>query len=298
MGKILLICTSGLALAAWLCNLIYIPFRIEESLHSTSLASTIPLILTETPPPTFTPTNTPLPTPTPTADCTPTPIQTIPPAVTNSPTVSSTPNLLEGAGCIPESTSHQHGKVTRVIDGDTIEVELEDGLIYRVRYIGIDTPGRDEPWFTEANQANSEFVEGKTVLLVKDVSEVDQYERLLRYVLVDDVFVNYELLRRGLADAVTYPPDVACSGIFLETARSAREAGIGIWGPVPQPYPNELPPSEGNDRSNCDSSYPTVCIPPYPPDLDCKDIPFRRFQVLPPDPHFFDGDFDGLGCEG
>jgi hypothetical protein len=49
---------------------------------------------------------------------------------------------------------------------------------------------------------------------------------------------------------------------------------------------------------NCDPSYPTVCIPRYPPDLDCGDIPYRRFQVLPPDPHRFDGsDNDGIGCE-
>jgi hypothetical protein len=47
----------------------------------------------------------------------------------------------------------------------------------------------------------------------------------------------------------------------------------------------------------CDPSYPTVCIPPKPPDLDCKDISYRNFKVLPPDPHKFDGDHDGWGCE-
>jgi micrococcal nuclease len=40
-----------------------------------------------------------------------------------------------------------------------------------------------------------------------------------------------------------------------------------------------------------------VCIPPPPPDLDCADVPERRFAVLPPDPHRFDGDGDGIGCE-
>lgn len=48
---------------------------------------------------------------------------------------------------------------------------------------------------------------------------------------------------------------------------------------------------------NCHPSYPTVCIPPPPPDLNCADIPHRRFTVLPPDPHRFDGDKDGIGCE-
>jgi hypothetical protein len=47
----------------------------------------------------------------------------------------------------------------------------------------------------------------------------------------------------------------------------------------------------------CDPAYPTVCIPPPPPDLNCADIPYRNFTVLPPDPHRFDGDGDGIGCE-
>ncbi len=47
----------------------------------------------------------------------------------------------------------------------------------------------------------------------------------------------------------------------------------------------------------CDPSYPTTCIPPAPPDLNCSDITARAFTVLPPDPHGFDGDGDGLGCE-
>jgi micrococcal nuclease len=49
--------------------------------------------------------------------------------------------------------------------------------------------------------------------------------------------------------------------------------------------------------SKCDPSYPTVCIPPPPPDLDCGDISYRDFKVVPPDPHRFDGDHDGIGCE-
>ncbi len=49
--------------------------------------------------------------------------------------------------------------------------------------------------------------------------------------------------------------------------------------------------------SNCDRSYPDVCIAPPPPDLDCKDIRYRNFKVLSPDPHHFDGDNDGIGCE-
>jgi len=57
------------------------------------------------------------------------------------------------------------------------------------------------------------------------------------------------------------------------------------------------PPPPPTARPNCDPSYPDVCIPPPPPDLDCGDIPYRRFRVLEPDPHRFDGDNDGIGCE-
>jgi hypothetical protein len=64
---------------------------------------------------------------------------------------------------------------------------------------------------------------------------------------------------------------------------------------VPPQIQPVLPQPPG---ANCDSAYPTVCIPPPPPDLDCGDIPYRRFTALSPDPHRFDGsDDDGIGCE-
>lgn len=58
-----------------------------------------------------------------------------------------------------------------------------------------------------------------------------------------------------------------------------------------------IPVSGGGGTGNCDPSYPTVCIPPRPPDLDCGDISYTDFEVLPPDPHDFDREGDGLGCE-
>jgi hypothetical protein len=61
--------------------------------------------------------------------------------------------------------------------------------------------------------------------------------------------------------------------------------------PSPSPSPNPLP------LPSCDPAYPTVCIPPPPPDLNCDNVPYTDFAVLPPDPHGFDGDNDGIGCE-
>jgi len=66
---------------------------------------------------------------------------------------------------------------------------------------------------------------------------------------------------------------------------------------VPAPGFEDVPEMIVESENNCDSSYPDVCIPPWPPDLDCGDIRYANFKVLPDDPHGFDGDKDGIGCE-
>ena len=49
--------------------------------------------------------------------------------------------------------------------------------------------------------------------------------------------------------------------------------------------------------AECDPSYPTICLPSPPPDLDCPQIPYQDFAVVPPDPHGLDADEDRIGCE-
>lgn len=216
-------------------------------------------------------------------------------------------------------------EVVRVTDGDTIRVRL-DGREYAVRYIGIDTPETVDPrrdvecFGREASAFNTQMVGGKIVELEKDVSETDRFGRLLRYVYVDGRMVNEELVRNGYATASSYPPDVKHQERFRALEAEARARGVGLWAegacaaasasptvaPVSTPPPTATPtktptstaaPTTG-PASNCDPAYPDVCIAPPPPDLDCGDIPYRRFRVLPPDPHRFDGnDNDGLGCE-
>ena len=132
--------------------------------------------------------------------------------------------LLLICGCIsPPDTA----LVIEVIDGDTIVIEGG----YRVRYIGIDTPEIDdgEPFGIEALEANRELVEGKIVRLERDVSQTDKYGRLLRYVYVDGILVNAELVRLGLAEAKAYPPDTKYQEDLEELEREAREAGWGMW---------------------------------------------------------------------
>lgn len=122
-------------------------------------------------------------------------------------------------------------KVKKAVDGDTIQ--LESGQT--VRYIGINTPETKdkrkgvECFGKEAFEKNKELVEGKEIRLEKDVSDKDKYGRLLRYVYVDDIFVNDYLVREGYAYAVTYPPDVKYQTQLKEAQDEARENNRGLW---------------------------------------------------------------------
>ena len=121
-------------------------------------------------------------------------------------------------------------QVVQIIDGDTIDVRLlKDGGIYRVRYIGINTPERADVCFAESTAANEQLVDGQTVLLVKDVSEVDRFDRLLRYVYVGDTFVNAQLVADGWAEAVRYPPDTAHNDFFDGLQAGAQNLSLGCW---------------------------------------------------------------------
>lgn len=266
---------------------------------------------------TWTPTLTltPIPTltftPSMTATITNTPTITFTPTITNTPTNTMTPTItlppIAGGDCIPMA-NREVGTVTEVVDGDTIKVNIE-GKIYSVRYIGIDAPETaftNDYFGSQSTNWNRSLVDGRKIYLFKDVSEVDKYSRLLRYVVVGTKFVNYEMVKSGHAYASDYPPDTACSRSLSSAQLSAKTALVGFWAPTPVPVvrsnpiiapTSDIQPTSPSSGGNCDPSYPTVCIQPPPPDLDCKDIPYRRFTVLPPDPHNFDGDADGVGCE-
>lgn len=131
-----------------------------------------------------------------------------------------------------ENVSSQKHQVVRVIDGDTIEIE--NGL--KVRYIGIDTPETKDPhepvgcYGHEAYLKNQELVANKQVTLEKDVSETDRYGRLLRYVYVDGIMVNEQLVKEGFAKAVSYPPDIKHQDLFSNAERLAQYKKAGLWG--------------------------------------------------------------------
>ena len=115
--------------------------------------------------------------------------------------------------------------VVRVIDGDTIE--LQDGR--RVRYLGIDTPELGEDYATEATTRNKELVEGKEVELQRGKRDKDEYGRLLRYVYVNGVFVNAELVAQGYAKAYIFDPDERYSQVLVQLEQYAKIRERGLW---------------------------------------------------------------------
>lgn len=311
--------------------------------------------------------------------------------------------------------------VVSITDGDTIRVSLERGPDTAVRLIGINSPEIGDCYAEEAARGLADLAPvGTAIAMTRDVSEVDEFGRLLRYLWRAGMLVNEEMVRRGLAIARRYPPDTAMAETLAQAQDEARESQAGLWGPdacgtgsdaglsilaleydasgddtqnlnqewveirndgagpvdltgwvikdesagnrYRFPAGFTLAPDEtvtvrsgcGDDfgtelfwcsvgaaiwnndgdtaflidpngnihavesyqgeaessadepapplgliggGGDCDPSYPDVCIPPPPPDLDCGQISARRFRVLPPDPHGFDGNDDGRGCE-
>lgn len=116
--------------------------------------------------------------------------------------------------------------VGSIINGDSFI--LTDGT--KVRLIGIDAPDIDGYCSEFARQRLISLISGKTVYMKKDVSETDQYKRLLRYVYVGELFVNFTLIDEGYAWAVSYPPDVKYSSQFADAEKSARDNNRGcLW---------------------------------------------------------------------
>jgi micrococcal nuclease len=223
-------------------------------------------------------------------------------------------------------------EVVSVTDGDTIRVLMPDGKNEPVRLIGIDAPEDGSILDQEATAYLEDLVLGEEVRMVVDVSGRDRFGRLLRYIYVGDLFVNEEMVRVGLAIAKRYEPDTAMASVLEAAQGAAEQAALGLFSPTatttittittttitttttappttttraptttttqpPATTTTAVATTTTTPPANCHSSYPDFCIPPPPPDLNCGDIGAKNFTVLPPDPHGFDGDKDGVGCE-
>lgn len=160
----------------------------------------------------------------------------VPEILQQSPTPAPSTNVL---GNTTTSSIDNEVLVLNVTDGDTIEVEYQ-GKKRKLRYIGINTPETVDPrkpvecFGKQASEENKRLLEGGKVLLEKDVSDTDKFDRLLRYVYLSlgdgtKLFVNDYLVRGGYAYAYTYPPDVKYSGRFFQAQKEARENLRGLW---------------------------------------------------------------------
>ena len=139
-------------------------------------------------------------------------------------------------GHAPERDATERAVVTRVVDGDTIVVQV-DGREERVRYVGVDAPelARDDPprpaecWGAEARAANERLVEGRTVELERDASDRDRFGRLLRHVWIEGRLAAERLVRDGVVEARSYPPDTGRDAQLEAADLEARDDGAGLW---------------------------------------------------------------------
>ncbi|MBP9759257.1 thermonuclease family protein [Candidatus Dojkabacteria bacterium] len=206
-------------------------------------------------------------------------------------------------------------KVINVIDGDTFTIE--GGAV--IRMIGIDTPETVHPskpiqcYGKEASQKTKELLEGKEIKLEKDVSETDKYSRLLRYVYVDDIFINEYLVSEGFAKSSSYPPDVKYQNKFVEAQKKAQEENKGLWNvsacPTATPKPiitakpstpkpvlnttNYAPTTTTQTVNNTGGAYTCNCSKTCP-NMSCSEA---QYQLNTCGCGARDADDDGVACD-
>lgn len=162
-------------------------------------------------------------------------------------------------------------RVVRVIDGDTIVVTI-NGQKETVRYIGIDTPEpyRDsEPacYSQEATNRNTELVADTQVQLVSDSEDRDTYDRLLRYVYADDVFVNQQLVAEGYATTLRIEPNTTKAQTLQQAEDQARSQELGLWSAC-----------QGDGPSNVEAVVTETLTSPI--EIDTTSLPTGQQKVL------------------
>jgi micrococcal nuclease len=252
------------------------------------------------------------------------------PLQVNQPQQSTTPTVEAPAPVVTTSIAQNAlPQVVSVGDGDTLRARLQ-GKIITIRLGCIDAPETAQtPWGKQSANRLQQLLPAGQAIQVREI-ERDRYGRTVAEIYLGNQSVNLTMVKEG--QAVVYPQYLSgCSETkeqYLQTEAQAKAQRLGFWNqanPVmpwdyragkrslnqnsgkSSPRPTQTtnptttttpsPVSTPTSATNCSPSYPDVCIPPAPPDLNCKDITYRNFRVLPPDPHRFDGNKDGVGCE-
>jgi micrococcal nuclease len=224
----------------------------------------------------------------------PTPTKVI--QITKTPQ-ANTPTVIMASPTRDISKVYDHEyMVTKIIDGDTIQIEGNRV----VRYIGIDTPETVDPRKTvqcfgkQASEENNRLVLGKKIKLVKDVSETDKYGRLLRYVYVDNLFVNEYLVRQGFAYASPYQPDIKYQNIFKEAEKDAKTNNRGLWSSCQS---NNSPTKTTTQKSNNNSGSNNYSCDGKTKCGQMNSCEEAYFYLNSCGLDRLDGDSDGVPCE-
>ncbi|MBD2359239.1 thermonuclease family protein [Tolypothrix sp. FACHB-123] len=197
--------------------------------------------------------------------------------------------------------------VVSVGDGDTLRAQNQQGQAVTIRLACIDAPElKQQPWGQQSAARLKQLLPVGQSIKVRQVDR-DKYKRVVAEVYVGDRSINLNMVQEG--QAVVYRQYLkGCASTkdqFIKAEATAKQQKLGFWN---QPKPlmpwdfrrskNTTPQSVvAQPQQQCDPSYPDFCLPPNSPDLDCKDISYRRFRVNQPDPHKLDRDNDGIGCE-
>jgi micrococcal nuclease len=213
------------------------------------------------------------------------------------------------------------GNVMRVVDGDTLIARV-GRKSERVRLIGIDAPEVGSCYASAASARARQLSLSRHVRLLGDRSQSrrDRYGRLLAYVqLPNGHDLGRELVVGGFAKVYVYARPFARLSTYRTSESAARRGRHGLWSAcspvtttaqtttaVTTTAPSTSTATTTNvtttsPQPTCAASYPDHCIKPPPPDLNCADVPWVNFRVLwnvpNPDPHGFDRNRDGIGCE-
>lgn len=127
---------------------------------------------------------------------------------------------------VVEGDKIEQANITNVVDGDTIDVQMGN-ITERVRLLGINTPEKKQYYYQEAKDFLQDF-ENRTVRLERTIEDKDKYGRMLRYVFYGEMFINKEILERGLAHFYTYEEDKYTEEL-RKAEEKARNLRLGIW---------------------------------------------------------------------
>lgn len=248
-------------------------------------------------------------------------------AVTTNQTPGHTPtiepftkNPISGPTSTPEPSNRTNVTVVKVVDGDTMDFYI-DGRTERIRVIGINTPETVDPrksvecFGQEAsNQAKKILTVGLSVELEKDPSqgERDKYNRLLRYVFVDNGTVDFgvSMISSGYAYEYTYDTPYRYQSEYKQAQKEAEGGKKGLWANnacittpkpttkntvAPAPIIVTTKPTSTPLSNNPGGSWTCDCSKTCPNISSCQEAQYL-LNVCGCGAR--DGDKDGIACDG